>query len=260
MKRSTILAAAPALLAAVPLGLALAVTPSAPALGQAAGHPALPPVAAGTCQACHGPSGISTAPTIPNLAGQKAGYLEAQLKAFKAKTRTNPFMNPIAGQLGDDDIHQLALYWASLPATPATAAAVTPVPSLARLPANFPAGFTLYRDIPADGGGRTRNYANTVSVRAAKAGQPLPEGAIIVTVDYGKDGAVAAYETMEARAGWNATLPPLLRNGDFQYGRFDKAGQPVANFNQAACLACHKGKEAESFMFTRQALVDAKDG
>jgi hypothetical protein len=211
-----------------------------------------------TCVACHGAAGISAAPNTPNLAGQKAGYLEAQLKAFKAKSRTNAFMNPIAAQLGDDDIHALAAYWASLPAAPTAAAAATAIASAASLPPGFPAGFTQYQDKSDGAGGRTQRYANAVALTATKAGKPLPLGAAVVTVSLGKDGAVTAYETMEARSGWNAALPPLLRNGDFQYGRFDKAGQQVANFNQAPCLACHKGKEADSFMFTHQLLADAK--
>jgi hypothetical protein len=97
-----------------------------------------------------------------------------------------------------------------------------------------------------------------VALKATKAGQALPIGSAVVTVSLDKDGAISSYETMEARTGWNAALPPLLRNGDFQYGRFDKAGKQVVNFNQAPCLACHKGKEADSFMFTHQQLVDAK--
>jgi cytochrome c553 len=244
----------PVLLAAAPIILALLAAPSGPALSQT---PA--PTAAATCAACHGPAGISGAPTIPSLAGQKAGYLEAQLKAFKAKSRTNAFMNPIAAQLGDDDIHMLALYWASLPAAPSASTTQTAsIASAASLPRGFPAGFTVYQDKAADGGGRTRRYANAVAIKAAKAQQSLPIGSAIVTVSSDKDGAITSYETMEARTGWGAALPPLLRNGDFQYGRFDKAGQQVANFNQAPCLACHKGKEADSFMFTHQQLMDAK--
>ncbi len=245
----------PLLLAAAPIVMAALAALSGPASGQT---PA--PAAATTCAACHGPAGISAAPTFPNLAGQKAGYLEAQLKAFKAKTRTNAFMNPIAAQLSDDDIHALAMYWSSLPAAPtaAPAAQTAAIPSAATLPAGFPTGFTQYQDKPADGGGATRRYANAVALKAAKAGQPLPLGSAIVTVSTGKDGAITSYETMESRAGWASAVPPLLRNGDFLYGRFDKGGQQVANFNQAPCLACHKGKASDSFMFTHQLLVDAK--
>ena len=243
-----------ALLAAAPAALA------ALALASAAGSQT-PPTAAQTCMACHGPAGISGAPTTPNLAGQKAGYLEAQLKAFKAKTRTNAFMNPIAAQLGDDDIHALAAFWASLPATPAAAPPVAQaaVPSSLKLPADFPRGFVQYQDKPAAaGGGRTQRYANAVAVKAAKAGQPLPDGSIIVTVALDKDGKVASYEAMESKKDWASVVPPLLRNGDFQYGRFEPSKQPVADFNQAPCLACHKGKEADSFMFTHKELTEAK--
>ena len=246
MTRSVLLAAAPVLLAALAL--------ASPSASQT-------PANAQTCMACHGPSGVSAAPTFPNLAGQKAGYLEAQLKAFKAKTRTNAFMNPIAAQLSDDDIHTLAMFWASLPpAAPAGAPAVqtAAVASSLKMPAGFPAGFIQYQDKPAPGGGRTQRYANPVAVKAAKAGQPLPIGAIVVTVALDKDGKVASYEAMESRADWASALPPLLRNGDFQYGRFEPSGRPVADFNQAPCLACHKGKEADSFMFTHKELTEAK--
>ena len=51
------------------------------------------------CAACHGLNGVSIADAIPNLAGQRAAYIEAQLKAFKAGTRKAPSMNAIAGQL-----------------------------------------------------------------------------------------------------------------------------------------------------------------
>jgi cytochrome c553 len=35
------------------------------------------------CSSCHGPGGVSVSPTFPNLAGQQAPYLEAQLHAFR---------------------------------------------------------------------------------------------------------------------------------------------------------------------------------
>jgi cytochrome c553 len=247
MTRSVFLAAAPTVLAV------LAIASSA--AGQTA------PVQAKACGACHGPGGVSAAATMPNLAGQKAGYLEAQLKAFKANTRANPFMNPIAAQLSDDDIHALAVYWAAqspsaLAAPPAIQAAA--VGSGAKMPAGFPTGFVQYQDKPAPGGGRTQRYANVAAMKAAKAGQPLPVGSMIVTVALDKDGKVASYETMESKTDWASIVPPLLKTGDFQWGRFQPSGQPVADFNQAPCLACHKGKASDSFMFTHKELTEAK--
>lgn len=50
----------------------------------------------------------------PNLAGQKAGYLVAQMKAFRDGQRPNPMMAPMAAPLSDDDIANLAAYYSSL--------------------------------------------------------------------------------------------------------------------------------------------------
>jgi cytochrome c553 len=72
--------------------------------------------ASAACAACHGPKGISAGGTFPNLAGQKADYLAAQLKAFRGKTRANPMMSPMAASLKDEDIDNLAAYYASLKA------------------------------------------------------------------------------------------------------------------------------------------------
>lgn len=67
-----------------------------------------------TCAACHGPNGISPNDMWPNLAGQKAGYLVAQMKAFRDGQRANPMMAPMAAPLSDDDIANLAAYYSSL--------------------------------------------------------------------------------------------------------------------------------------------------
>ncbi|MGC1821650.1 MAG: c-type cytochrome, partial [Pseudolabrys sp.] len=47
-------------------------------------------MAATVCAACHGANGVSVSDNIPNLAAQRTGYLEAQLKAFKDGTRKQP--------------------------------------------------------------------------------------------------------------------------------------------------------------------------
>ena len=75
-----------------------------------------------TCAACHGPAGISANPLWPNIAGQAAPYLVAQLKAFKDGSRNNPLMTSQAMMLSDQDMADLAVYFESLPA-PAQAVA-----------------------------------------------------------------------------------------------------------------------------------------
>jgi len=68
---------------------------------------------AGTCVACHGPQGNSVNPTWPKLAGQHAAYLVKQLKAFKSGARKDPLMAPQAMTLSEDDMNNLAAYFAA---------------------------------------------------------------------------------------------------------------------------------------------------
>lgn len=69
---------------------------------------------AAMCSACHGANGISSVPMYPNLAGQKEMYIAKQLKDFKAGHRKDPIMAPMAMGLSDDDIANIAAYYASL--------------------------------------------------------------------------------------------------------------------------------------------------
>ncbi len=66
------------------------------------------------CAACHGGEGISPTPIWPNLAGQKEQYLVAQIKAFRDGTRQNAQMAPMVANLSDEDIANLAAFYASL--------------------------------------------------------------------------------------------------------------------------------------------------
>jgi len=66
------------------------------------------------CAVCHGPIGVSVAPATPNLAGQPAIYVDAQLRAYRSGTRKNEVMAVIARPLTDDDIVNLAAWFASI--------------------------------------------------------------------------------------------------------------------------------------------------
>jgi cytochrome c553 len=74
------------------------------------------------CSTCHGPRGISTSPEFPILAAQRKGYLEAQINAFRAQTRSekdaHDFMWGIAGNLDEAIIGGIATYYASQPPAP----------------------------------------------------------------------------------------------------------------------------------------------
>jgi cytochrome c553 len=65
------------------------------------------------CVACHGIDGNSANPEWPSIAGQHEGYFVRQLKAFRAGERQNPLMSPMAAGLSDEDIADLAAFYAS---------------------------------------------------------------------------------------------------------------------------------------------------
>jgi len=66
------------------------------------------------CSACHGPNGVAIAPNFPNLAGQSATYLYIQLKEFKDGHRRDPIMSGQAAALSEEDMRNIASYYASL--------------------------------------------------------------------------------------------------------------------------------------------------
>ncbi len=70
--------------------------------------------AAKTCAACHGQNGIAVSPNWPTLAGQYEDYLVTALHRYRDGERTNAVMQPIAAQLSDADITQLARYFSGL--------------------------------------------------------------------------------------------------------------------------------------------------
>jgi cytochrome c553 len=69
------------------------------------------------CASCHGTDGKALIPTYPNLAGQNAEYLVLALQAYRSKERQGgnaALMHAMAANLSDDDINNLAAYYASL--------------------------------------------------------------------------------------------------------------------------------------------------
>ncbi len=69
---------------------------------------------AGVCQACHGMDGLSKNPESPNLAGQIENYLVKALKEYRGGERRNESMNIVAKDLSDEDIADIAAFYASI--------------------------------------------------------------------------------------------------------------------------------------------------
>ncbi|RMD70710.1 MAG: cytochrome c4 [Gammaproteobacteria bacterium] len=75
------------------------------------------------CASCHGENGVAQNPAWPSLAGQLPAYTYKQLKDYKTKHRENPMMAGVAAGLSDQDMADLAAYYAGLPPPPAKAGA-----------------------------------------------------------------------------------------------------------------------------------------
>lgn len=65
------------------------------------------------CAACHGMDGNSTVPNWPKLAGQHEDYLVRQIVLIKSGARMVPEMAAITPGLSEEDIEDLAAYFAS---------------------------------------------------------------------------------------------------------------------------------------------------
>jgi cytochrome c553 len=259
----------------VALSLLLAAAPFTHAADVEAGKAKV----AAVCGACHGTAGVSVSEAIPNLAAQRAGYIEAQLKALKDGSRKNPIMNAIASQLTGDEIKNVAAYFASLPGA-ATGAKSDFLPNIAKTSVTFPEGYqssyVKYHTINFPEAKIVRYYyANPAAARAAKDGKALPDGSVlfveVYTAKAGADGKpetgadgffvpdkLVAYTAMARNAGWGKDIPEMLRNGDWNYAVFTAAKQPRPGINQAECLACHKPLDKDNYAFTMKELAAMK--
>jgi len=259
--------------------LALSLAAFAAPFSQAADVEAGRAKVAVVCAACHGPAGVSVSEAIPNLAAQRAGYIEAQLKALKEGTRKAPIMNAIAAQLSPEEMANVAAYFASLQGAGAAAKSEF-MPNIVKTNVAFPEGykekFAKYHTINFPATKQVRYYyANDVAVHAARDGKALPDGSVLFAEVYSAklDGnqnpmadengffvpdKLVAYTAMEREAGWGQDFPDMLRNENWNYAVFTPAKQQRPGVNQAECLACHKPLDKASYTFTLKELTAAR--
>jgi cytochrome c553 len=67
------------------------------------------------CFGCHGEDGNSTDPQYPKLAGQYGMYIAKQVRNYQATTRTHMIMSGMAASVSDEDLADIAAYFASQP-------------------------------------------------------------------------------------------------------------------------------------------------
>jgi cytochrome c553 len=66
------------------------------------------------CQTCHGLDGLSKLPEAPHLAGQPERYLVKSLHEYRTGARQNEMMSIVAKTLSDQDVADLAAYYAAI--------------------------------------------------------------------------------------------------------------------------------------------------
>ena len=105
------------LIGALPLvcTMAMAATPAPAAKPDLAKGQAL---STQVCAACHTADGSRGSPANPILAGQHPEYLVKQLQEFKSGKRANAIMKGFASTLSDDDMKNVAAFYASKSAKP----------------------------------------------------------------------------------------------------------------------------------------------
>ena len=88
-------------------------------------------------------------------------------------------------------------------------------------------------------------YANESAIEAAKAGAPMPEGAIIVKENYGKDQkTLMAVTPMYRIKGYNP------EGGDWFWGKYGPDGKVMASGKPKGCISCHSVQKDKDWLFT----------
>jgi len=142
-------------------------------------------------------------------------------------------------------------------------------------PENYAKG-VLYTTVDrADNKQYRELYATPEAIAAVKAGQPIPSGSVLTLVQHKAKldadgnperdangrfikGELVGYTVMEKRAGWGSEYPEEIRNGEWEYQAFkaDKSVNDKANLKN--CFTCHKPLDKQDFVFSFQAMKNAK--
>ena len=135
-------------------------------------------------------------------------------------------------------------------------ALVAPGPNKVAFPADWAKG-TMYATVDRPDTKQYREFYSTPDVvEAARAGKPIPDGAVITLAAYAaqvdaagvplKDangrfmkGNLVAVNVQQKKTGWGDDIPAAIRNGDWVYQSFSPAGVPNDKANLTACYQCH---------------------
>lgn len=124
-------------------------------------------VATSVCAACHSADGSRGSPANPILQGQHPEYLTKQLAEFKSGKRPSPIMQPMAAQLTEADMRNVAAFYAGKQAKPGFAKSK----DAAALGEEIWRGGVATKGVPACAGCHSPNGAGIPSQYPRIAGQ-----------------------------------------------------------------------------------------
>jgi hypothetical protein len=88
-------------------------------------------------------------------------------------------------------------------------------------------------------------YANPIALKAAREGKPMPNGAILVKENYGKDKTtLMAVTPMYKVKGYNPQA------GDWFWAKYGPKGEVMAAGKPKGCVTCHSVKKSADWIFT----------
>jgi len=90
-------------------------------------------------------------------------------------------------------------------------------------------------------------FANSVALKAAREGKTeMPEGSILVKLNYGKDKeTLKAITPMYKAQGYNPEA------GDWFWAKYGPDGKAMASGKVEGCINCHRAKKANDWIFTK---------
>jgi hypothetical protein len=117
-------------------------------------------------------------------------------------------------------------------------------------------------------------YAAPAAIDAARKGEPMPDGTVLVGVHYnakldadgnpvkGPDGRfikadLRAYAVMEKRKGWGTEYSEDKRNGEWEYRVFNADKTPNEKVNLGVCFDCHRPEANHDYVYTYDKLKTA---
>jgi Cytochrome P460 len=117
-------------------------------------------------------------------------------------------------------------------------------------------------------------YAAPAAIEAAKKGQPMPDGTVLIGVQYnakldadgnpikGPDGRfikadLRGYAVMEKRKGWGTDYPEDKRNGEWEYRVFNADKTPNEKVATGVCFDCHRPQASNDYVYTYDKLKAA---